>query len=242
MGPIGVKSHLAPFLPTHPVVAVGGESPIGPISAAPWGSASILPISWAYLKLMGDDSLRKATQVALLNANYMMFRLKDHYDILYTNEKGMCAHEFIIDCRPFGETSGIEAIDIAKRLHDYGFHSPTMSFPVSNTLMIEPTESEPLSELNRFCDAMIQIRKEIKDIEDGVQPRVGNVLKRAPHPQQVLLSDEWDRPYTRTVAAYPMKSLRISKFWPTVGRVDDTHGDRNLICSCPPLDSYEQNP
>ncbi|KAJ3308898.1 glycine decarboxylase subunit P [Boothiomyces sp. JEL0838] len=240
MGPIGVKSHLGPFLPGNPVITSGGEKAIGPISAAPWGSASILPISWAYLKLMGDDGLRKATQLALLNANYMMYRLKDHYKVLYTNGHGKCAHEFIIDCRPFQATSGIEAIDIAKRLHDYGFHSPTMSFPVANTLMIEPTESESLAELDRFCDAMISIRKEVQDVVDGKYPRDNNVLVRSPHTQQVVMSDNWDRPYSRTLAAYPMNLLRHkSKFWPTVSRVDDTFGDRNLICSCPPLESYE---
>jgi glycine dehydrogenase len=220
---------------------MGGDSPIGPISAAPWGSASILPISWAYLQMMGDDGIKKATQIALLNANYMMFRLKDHYSILYTNKNGRCAHEFIIDCRPFQATSGIEAIDIAKRLHDYGFHSPTMSFPVSNTLMVEPTESEPLVELDRFCDALIQIRAEIRDVEAGKYPRDNNVLVRAPHTQQVVSSDNWDRPYTRAMAAYPVPVLRHAKFWPSVSRVDDTYGDRNLICSCPPIESYEDN-
>jgi glycine dehydrogenase len=239
VGPIGVKSHLAPFLPGHPIVDMKIESSIGPISAAPWGSASILPITWSYLMLMGDEGLKKATQVAILNANYMLNRLKNHYKILFTNENGMCAHEFIIDCRPFEKTSGIEAIDIAKRLHDYGFHSPTMSFPVSNTLMVEPTESESLKELDRFCDAMISIKKEIEQIERGEMPRDNNPLKRAPHTQQVIASDNWDRPYSRYTAAYPVKSLLESKFWPTVSRVDDTYGDRNLICSCPPIENYE---
>ncbi|KAI8894959.1 glycine cleavage system P-protein-domain-containing protein [Globomyces pollinis-pini] len=239
MGPIGVRSHLGPFLPGHPVVPCGGTKALGPISAAPWGSASILTISWAYLKLMGDDGLRKATQVALLNANYMMYRLQEHYPILYTNKNNKCAHEFIIDCRPFAATSGIEAIDIAKRLHDYGFHSPTMSFPVSNTLMIEPTESESLSELDRFCDAMISIRAEIAAIENGKASRTDNVLVNAPHPMHVIMADEWTKPYSRQVAAYPMEILRKGKFWPTVSRVDDTYGDRNLICSCPPLEAYE---
>jgi glycine dehydrogenase len=240
MGPIGVNGHLIPFLPGHPVVA-SSSSPtaIGPVSAAPWGSASILPISWAYLKMMGDDGLRKATEVAILNANYMLNRLKDHYTILFTNKNGYCAHEFIIDCQPFS-ASGIEGIDIAKRLHDYGFHSPTMSFPVTNTLMIEPTESESIIELDRFCDAMIQIRKEIKEVEEGKQPRDNNVLVNAPHTQEVLMQDEWNRPYSRLTAAYPMPILRKNKFWPTVSRVDDTYGDRNLICSCPPIESYEQ--
>nr|KAJ3418017.1 hypothetical protein HK105_000476 [Polyrhizophydium stewartii] len=240
MGPIGVKSHLGPFLPGHPVVPTGGSKAIGPVSAAPWGSASILPISWAYMKMLGDDGVRKATQVALLNANYMLRRLEKHYPILYTNKDGFCAHEFIIDCRPFDATSHVQAIDIAKRLHDYGFHSPTMSFPVANTLMIEPTESESKAELDRFCDAMIQIRQEIRDIEEGRQPRDNNVLTNAPHTVDVLIGAEWNRPYSRETAAFPVPSLRRRKFWPTVSRVDDTFGDRNLICSCPPIEDYEQ--
>ncbi|KAI9101980.1 glycine cleavage system P-protein-domain-containing protein [Phlyctochytrium arcticum] len=240
MGPIGVKSHLAPFLPGHPVVKTSGELAIGPVSAAPWGSASILPISWAYLKMMGDEGVRDATKVALLNANYMLKRLEKHYEILYVNNNGRCAHEFIIDCRPFDASAHIQAIDIAKRLHDYGFHSPTMSFPVANTLMIEPTESESLVELDRFCDAMISIRQEIRDVEEGKQPRDNNVLTHAPHPIDHLLGATWDRPYTREQAAYPVPGLRQKKFWPSVGRVDDTYGDRNLICSCPPIEAYEQ--
>ncbi|KAI9341641.1 glycine cleavage system P-protein-domain-containing protein [Obelidium mucronatum] len=239
MGPIGVKSHLAKFLPNHPVVPTSGPDGIGPVSAAPWGSASILPISWAYLKMMGDDGLRKATQVALLNANYMMKRLSGEYEILFTDANGLCAHEFILDTRVFGATSKVEAIDIAKRLHDYGFHSPTMSFPVPNTLMIEPTESESKAELDRFCDAMLKIRQEIRAIEEGKQPKEGNVLKNAPHTIEVLTADTWDRPYSRQEAAYPMGVLRKRKFWPTVSRVDDTFGDRNLICSCPPIEDYE---
>ncbi|KAJ3243197.1 hypothetical protein HDU78_000731 [Chytriomyces hyalinus] len=240
MGPIGVKTHLAKFLPNHPVVPTSGPDGIGPVSAAPWGSASILPISWAYLKMMGDDGLRKATQVALLSANYMLKRLSGEYEILFTDSNGLCAHEFILDTRVFGATSKVEAIDIAKRLHDYGFHSPTMSFPVPNTLMIEPTESESKAELDRFCDAMLKIRAEIRAIEEGKQPKEGNVLKRAPHPIDVLTQDTWDRPYTRQEAAYPMAVLRKRKFWPTVSRVDDTYGDRNLICSCPPIEDYEE--
>ncbi|KAH6564486.1 hypothetical protein BASA50_005985 [Batrachochytrium salamandrivorans] len=240
MGPIGVKAHLGKFLPSHPVVSMGGANAVGTISAAPWGSASILPISWAYLKMMGDDGLRRATQVALLNANYMLRRLAPHYPVLFTNKAGFCAHEFIIDCRQFDATSHIQAIDIAKRLHDYGFHSPTMSFPVPNTLMIEPTESESLVELDRFCDALIQIRQEIRDVETGVQPRDNNVLTHAPHTMDVLISAEWDRPYSRETAAYPVPGLRKRKFWPSVSRVDDTFGDRNLICSCPPIEDYEE--
>ncbi|KAI9022560.1 glycine dehydrogenase [Hyaloraphidium curvatum] len=239
VGPIGVKAHLAPYLPGHPVVKTGGEHAIGPISAAPWGSASILPISWAYIKMMGDEGLKKSTQLAILNANYMAKRLAPYYSILFTNSNGMCAHEFIIDARPFGASAGIEAVDIAKRLHDYSFHSPTMSWPVGNTLMVEPTESEPLSELDRFCDAMIAIREEIREIEEGKADRENNVLKHAPHTQEVLLSSKWDRPYTREKAAYPVASLRKRKFWPTVSRVDDAYGDRHLICVCPPLSDYE---
>jgi glycine dehydrogenase len=231
MGPIGVNGHLKKFLPGHPLIAMGGDSAIGPVSAAPWGSASILPISWAYLKMMGDAGLKKATQVAILNANYMLVRLREHYDILYTNKGGYCAHEFIVDCRPFKDACGIEAIDIAKRLHDYGFHSPTMSFPVANTLMIEPTESESLVEIDRFCEAMIKIRGEIRDVESGKQPRDNNLLVNAPHCQEVLLADKWDRPYTRAQAAYPVPGLLKNKFWPTVSRVDDTFGDRNLVTS-----------
>ncbi|KAJ3034029.1 glycine decarboxylase subunit P [Rhizophlyctis rosea] len=240
MGPIGVKSHLAPFLPGHPLIKTSGELAIGPVSAAPWGSASILPISWAYLKMMGDDGLKKATQVALLNANYMRKRLEKHYKILFVGKEGFCAHEFIVDCRGFRDAAGVEGIDIAKRLHDYGFHSPTMSFPVPNTLMIEPTESESKGELDRFCDAMIQIREEIRAVEEGRQPRGNNVLTNAPHTVEVLVADKWERSYGREEAAFPVKGLRGKKFWPSVGRVDDTYGDRNLICSCPPIEDYEQ--
>ncbi|AOW00462.1 glycine cleavage system P-protein-domain-containing protein [Yarrowia lipolytica] len=240
MGPIGVKSHLAPFLPAHPVVemsevtGLSTEKSIQPVSAAPFGSASILPISWAYIKLMGATGLLKATEIALLNANYMKKRLEPHYPILYTNNKDKCAHEFILDMRPFKASSGIEAIDIAKRLQDYSFHGPTMSWPVANTLMVEPTESESLAELDRFCDALISIRQEIKEIEDGKIPRENNVLKNSPHPQQDLLAETWDRPYTREQAAYPVASLREKKFWPSVARVDDTFGDLNLFCTCEP--------
>ena len=221
VGPIGVKSHLAPYLPGHPLVSTGGDRAIAPVSGAPWGSSSILPISWAYIKMLGGRGLTHATKVTLLNANYILSQLKPHYSILYTNASGRCAHEFILDARPFKESAGIEAIDIAKRLQDFGFHAPTMSWPVANTLMIEPTESENLAELDRFCDALITIRKEIKAIEDGVQPREGNVLKMAPHPTLDLLRDKWDRPYSREEAAYPLPWLREKKFWPSVARIDD---------------------
>ena len=222
VGPIGVKSHLAPFLPGHPIIKTGGEKATAPVSGAPWGSASILPISWAYIKMMGGRGLTHATKLTLLNANYIMSRLKDHYPILYTNPAGRCAHEFILDVRKFKESAGVEAIDVAKRLQDYGFHAPTMSWPVANTLMIEPTESESKEELDRFCDALISIRNEIRSVEDGNQPREGNVLKMAPHSLKDLLSDStWERSYSRETAAYPLPWLKEKKFWPNVTRLDD---------------------
>ena len=225
VGPIAVKQHLAPYLPTHPFVdpnpGPDRSNAISPVSAAPWGSASILPISDIYIRMMGADGLTHQTKIALLNANYTMSRLRPHYPILYTNSKSRCAHEFILDARKFKDTSGIEAIDIAKRLQDYGFHAPTMSWPVANTLMIEPTESESKEELDRFCDALISIREEIAEIEKGQQPKEGNVLKMSPHPQRDLLIGEWDRPYSREKAAYPLPYLKEKKFWPSVARVDD---------------------
>ncbi|KAI9304003.1 glycine dehydrogenase [Cunninghamella echinulata] len=237
MGPIACKEHLQPFLPGHPLIQTGGQNAIGPISAAPYGSASILPISWAYIKLMGGEGLTEATKMALLNANYMASRLASHYEILFTNENGMCGHEFIVDIRPFG-VHGIEAIDIAKRLQDYGFHSPTMSWPVANTLMIEPTESEPKNELDRFCDAMISIRKEIQQVIDGELPKKDNMLNNAPHSLEIMMADKWERPYSRETAAFPVAGLRERKFWPTVSRVDDAYGDRNLMCTCPSPEEY----
>ena len=231
VGPIGVAEHLAPFLPGHPLVAsVGGEKAIAPVSAAPWGSAGILPISWSYIKMMGARGLTHATKITLLNANYILSRLKPHYPILYTNDQGRCAHEFILDVRKFKESCGIEAIDVAKRLQDYGFHAPTMSWPVANTLMIEPTESESKAELDRFCDALISIRKEIAEVEEGKQPKEGNVLKMSPHTQKDLIVGEWDRPYSRENAAYPVAWLKEKKFWPSVTRLDDAYGDMNLFC------------
>lgn len=223
VGPIGVKAHLAPFLPGHPLVKTGGSKGIAPVSGAPWGSASILPISWAYIKMMGGRGLTHATKITLLNANYILSRLKPHYPILYTNSAGRCAHEFILDVRKFKESAGIEAIDVAKRLQDYGFHAPTMSWPVANTLMIEPTESENLEELDRFCAALISIRKEIEAVEKGEQPREKNVLKMAPHSLKDLLAGDanWDRSYTRQQAAYPLPWLKEKKFWPSVTRLDD---------------------
>lgn len=245
VGPIGVAEHLAPFLPGHPLVAnVGGKQATAPVSAAPWGSASILPISWAYIKMMGARGLTHATKITLLNANYIMSRLqKDgQYDIAFTNANKRCAHEFILDTRNFKKSSGIEVIDIAKRLQDYGFHSPTMSWPISNTLMIEPTESESKDELDRFCDALLSIRQEIREIENGSQPREGNVLKMAPHTQQDLITSEWDRPYSREKAAYPLPWLKQKKFWPSVTRLDDAYGDTNLFCSCAPGGTVEDQP
>lgn len=223
VGPIGVKSHLGPFLPGHPLVKTGGSKSIAPVSGAPWGSASILPISWAYIKMMGGRGLTHATKITLLNANYILSRLKPHYPILYTNPAGRCAHEFILDVRKFKESAGIEAIDVAKRLQDYGFHAPTMSWPVANTLMIEPTESENLDELDRFCDALIEIRKEIGAVEKGEQPRERNVLKMAPHSlKDLLVGEKWERSYSREQAAYPVTWLKEKKFWPSVTRLDDS--------------------
>lgn len=224
VGPIGVTARLAPYLPGHPLVPTGGEKGISPVSSSPWGSASILPITWSYIKMMGARGLTHATKITLLNANYMAARLEKHYKVLYTNSNNRCAHEFIIDVRGLKETAGIEAIDIAKRLQDYGFHAPTMSWPVPNTLMIEPTESENVQELDRFCDALISIREEIREIEEGKQPKEGNMLKNAPHTQKDLLQedDTWkERAYTRQRAAYPLPYLRERKFWPSVTRVND---------------------
>lgn len=240
MGPIGVKAHLAPFLPGHSVIPIGGEQAITAVSAAPWGSASILLISWAYIAMMGGRGLTQATKIAILNANYIKARLDSHYQTLYVGSKGNVAHEMIIDMRQFKNSANIEVEDIAKRLMDYGFHAPTVSFPVPGTMMIEPTESEPLAELDRFCDAMIAIRKEIADIEQGIMPKENNLLKNAPHTAHVIMQDEWDKPYSRLQAAYPLPFVREKKFWPSIGRVNNTHGDRTLICSCPPMEAYEQ--
>ncbi|KAK5578377.1 hypothetical protein RB653_008047 [Dictyostelium firmibasis] len=240
MGPICVKTHLAPFLPGHSVVkGVGGERAMSAVSAGPWGSSSILPITYVYLKLMGGQGLKKATQVAILSANYMASRLKDHYKILYTGSHGLVAHEFIIDLRMFKESAGIEAEDVAKRLQDMNFHGPTMSWPVPNTLMIEPTESESKYELDRLCDALILIREEIREIETGKADRKNNVLVNAPHTEKVIVSDNWNYPYSRSKAAFPTPATVASKFWPTVGRIDNVHGDKNLVCSCPPLSDYQ---
>ena len=238
MGPICVARHLMPFLPGHPVVRTGGDKAIGAISAAPWGSASILLISWAYIKMMGASGLTQATKVAILNANYIAKRLDEHFPVLYRGKNGFVAHECIVDLRRVKRDAGIEVDDVAKRLMDYGFHAPTTSFPVIGTLMIEPTESEPKAELDRFCEAMIGIRQEIREIEAGKTPRDQNVLKGAPHTAEVLTADSWDRPYSRQRAAYPVAWVRERKFWPAVGRLNHAYGDKNLVCSCPPLESY----
>jgi glycine dehydrogenase len=238
VGPIGAAQHLAPFLPGHPVTNLGGPEAIGPVSAAPFGSAGILPISWVYIALMGRDGLTKATQVAILNANYMAKRLEKHYSVLYAGGAGLVAHEFILDLREFKESAGVEAMDVAKRLMDYGFHAPTVSFPVPGTLMIEPTESEAKTEIDRMCDALIRIRAEIQEIVDGRQPRTNNLLKNAPHTASVVTATEWNRPYTREQAAFPAPWIGNNKFWPSVSRIDEAYGDRHLICICPPVESY----
>jgi len=238
MGPIGVAAHLAPHLPTHPLVDLGIAQSCGVVSAAPWGSASILPISWAYIALMGRDGLAQATKVAILSANYIAKRLAGDYSLLYAGQHGLIAHECIIDTRPFKASAGVDVEDIAKRLIDYGFHPPTVSFPVAGTLMVEPTESEPKAELDRFCDALIAIRGEIKEIESGTADRENNFLKQAPHTLADLLADAWDRPYSRERAAFPTPATRDHKIWPPVSRVDGAFGDRNLVCVCPPVEAY----
>ncbi|XP_068523740.1 glycine dehydrogenase (decarboxylating), mitochondrial [Anas acuta] len=243
MGPIGVKKHLAPYLPTHPVIKIQTDKdacPLGTVSAAPWGSSAILPISWVYIKTMGAKGLKHASEVAILNANYMAKRLEKHYKILFRGVRGYVAHEFILDTRPFKKTANIEAVDLAKRLQDYGFHAPTMSWPVAGTLMIEPTESEDKAELDRFCDAMISIRQEIAEIEEGrMDPQI-NPLKMSPHTLNCVTSSKWDRPYSREVAAFPLPFVKPeSKFWPTIARIDDIYGDQHLVCTCPPMEAYE---
>jgi glycine dehydrogenase len=247
MGPICVKKHLAKFLPSHSSV-VSRESSVGShdsrftshgaVSAAPYGSASILLISYGYIRMLGHTGVKKATEYAILNANYMRARLQGQFEILYTNHNGQCAHEFIVDLRPFKKSAEIEAEDVAKRLMDYGFHAPTMSFPVPGTIMIEPTESEDKAELDRFCDALLSIRQEIRDIEEGKMDKKNNALKNAPHTQAMAISNEWNKPYTREQAAFPMYYVTQNKFWPSVARVNNTYGDRNLICTCEPVESY----
>ncbi len=242
MGPIAVAGHLAPYLPGHPVVATGGPAAISAVSAAPWGSASIILISHAYVCMLGRDGVAAATRVAILNANYIKRRLEPHFDVLYTRPNGRVAHELIFDLRPFRSAAGVTEHDVAKRLIDYGFHAPTVSFPVAGTLMVEPTESEPREELDRFCDAMIAIRGEIQAIIDGTADRADNVLKNAPHTAEELIRSDWPHPYSREAAAFPLPFVRLQKYWPPVSRINDALGDRNLICSCPPVEDYVQEP
>lgn len=240
MGPICANARLAPFLPGHPVVTTGGEKAIGPISAAPWGSASILVISWAFIALLGPDGLRRSSEVAMLNANYMARRLEDRFDVLFRGARGRVAHEFILDLRPFRRAAKVTEEDVAKRLQDYGFHGPTMSWPVVGTIMVEPTESESRSELDRFCDALLAIRAEIEEIADGTLDADDNPLKNAPHTMAVVTAEEWSHPYPRERAAFPAGWTREHKFWPTTGRVDNAYGDRNLVCACPPIEEYDE--
>jgi glycine dehydrogenase len=232
MGPIGVKAHLAPFLPGHP--ETGGTQ--GPVSGAPYGSASILPISYAYVRLMGGEGITRATKVAILNANYIAKRLDGAFPVLFKGKSGRVAHECILDTRPFAE-AGVSVDDIAKRLMDCGFHAPTMSWPVAGTLMVEPTESETQAEIDRFCDAMLAIRAEIAEVEAGWMPIEASPLRHAPHTMEDLIQD-WDRAYSREQGCFPPGAFRVDKYWPPVNRVDNVHGDRNLICTCPPLESY----
>ncbi|MBS1645754.1 MAG: aminomethyl-transferring glycine dehydrogenase [Bacteroidetes bacterium] len=241
MGPIGVARHLVDFLPSHSLVTTGGNKGISAVSAAPYGSALILLISYGYIKMLGADGLTKATKTAILNANYMKEVLKGHYKILYTGKNGRCAHEMILDCNEFKTSSGVEVADIAKRLMDYGFHAPTVAFPVVNTLMVEPTESENKAELDRFCEAMIAIKKEIQEIAEGTFDKANNVIKNAPHTAKLLVSDAWNKPYSREKAAYPLAWVKANKFWPSVARVDNAYGDRNLVCSCLPLEAYAED-
>lgn len=238
MGPICCAEHLTPHLPDHPMRRSGAKDRPDTVSAAPWGSASILVISWAYIAMLGARGVRRASEVAILNANYMAQRLNPHFPVLYTGAKGRVGHEFILDLHDARRDSGVTDEDVAKRLMDYGFHAPTQSFPVIGTLMVEPTESEPLSELDRLCDALISIRAEIQEVVDGTADREDNVLKNAPHTARFVNRDDWTHPYGREAAAYPVPGLLEHKFWPYVRRVNNAHGDRNLICACPPIEEY----
>jgi glycine dehydrogenase len=240
MGPIAVASHLAKYLPRKPVLEPRADAGgVGPVSAAPWASASILLISWAYIQMMGAAGLTQATKVAILNANYVATRLGPHFPVVYVGDKGRVAHECILDVRPFKKL-GIEVDDVAKRLMDYGFHAPTMSFPIAGTLMVEPTESESLAELDRFCDAMIAIRDEIRKVEDGTWPKDDNPLKHAPHTIEAVTTSEWKHAYARETAAFPAAWTRDRKFWPAVGRLNNALGDRKLVCACPPIEAYAE--
>ncbi len=239
VGPIAVAAHLVDYLPGHAVISPGEERRNeGAVSAAPWGSASILVIPWMYLRMLGAAKLTKATEVAILNANYMAAQLEPHFPVLYRGHSGRVAHEFILDVRAWKQTAGIEVEDIAKRLMDYGFHAPTISFPVPGTMMIEPTESESKEELDRFCQALISIKGEMECVASGEWPRDNNPLKNAPHTATAVTADTWDRPYGREIAAYPAPWLREHKFWAAVGRIDNVYGDRNLVCSCLPVEAY----
>jgi glycine dehydrogenase len=240
MGPIGVTKKLAPFLPGHPVIECGGAKATGPVSASPYGSASILTISWAYMAMLGADGLTRSTEMAILNANYITKRLEEHYPILYRGTNGLVAHEFILDLRPFRKSADITEEDVAKRLMDFGFHAPTMSWPVPGTMMVEPTECESKAELDRFVKAMITIREEISNIESGEMDKEDNPLKNAPHTAQMVMDDDWNHPYSREQAAYPVAGLKERKFWPACARVDNAYGDRNLVCTCPPLEAYTE--
>ena len=239
VGPVCVVADLVPFLPGHATAGLPA-SDVGAVSAAPLGNAAVLPISWMYCRMMGSDGLRHATEAAILAANYVSFRLRGHYQTLYASANGRVAHECILDLRPLKETSGVTSEDVAKRLVDYGFHAPTLSFPVPGTLMVEPTESEPLAELDRFIAAMIAIREEIRQVEEGVWPQDNNPLKHAPHTAAAIADDDWDRPYAREIAVFPVASLKRGKYWPSVARVDNVHGDRNLYCSCVPVSAWAE--
>jgi glycine dehydrogenase len=238
VGPVCVVEDLVPFLPGHATGGIASQGP-GAVSAAPLGNAAVLPISWMYCRMMGANGLKAATEIAILSANYISSRLKDHYPTLYASPNGHVAHECILDLRPLKDSSGVTAEDVAKRLIDYGFHAPTLSFPVPGTLMVEPTESEPLAELDRFVDAMIAIRGEIRRIEEGVWPKDDNPLKHAPHTAASLMASEWAHPYSRELGGFPLASLKQNKYWSPVGRVDNVYGDRNLFCGCAPMSDYE---
>lgn len=238
VGPIGVAKHLVPFLPSHPVVKTGGEKGIPALAAAPWGSASVLPITYGYILMLGAEGLKKSTEMAILNANYLAVKLKGHFSVLYTGKTGRVAHEMILDCRHFKQTYGVETGDIARRLMDYGFHAPTLSFPVAETLMVEPTESESMQELDRFAEAMISIKKELDEIKDGKADKEDNVLKNAPHTLPEVVNSDWKHSYTREKAAFPLPWITNNKYWPTVGKIDSGYGDRNLVCSCAPIEDY----
>ena len=239
MGPIGVVEHLKEFLPSNPIINIGGDNAIHAISSAPWGSALVLTISYAYIKMLGKEGLKEATEMAILNANYLKTQLEKSYSVLYTSENGRVAHEMIVDFREY-KSGGVEVVDIAKRMMDYGFHAPTVSFPVSGTLMIEPTESESLSELDRFVDSMNSIKSEINDLIEGKADSIDNVLKNSPHTIHSVINSDWNHTYTRERAVFPLDFVKKNKFWPSVSRVDDAYGDRNLHCTCAPISDYSE--